>query len=194
MNTQHDDFENYLRRFRLRPVETQFLLVRPARNFRRWWVGGVAAGIIVASVAVMVTTRAGRPAIPKAEPSAASIPAAPSTPAPVVSVPPTPPPSKPRPVPEIPRPKAPEPPTIVTLPPPLEAQAPQTEQPQTEGQKIFERVCSACHDLGAAAGLRFSTRAEYESYISMKRPKGVRISDEELPILADYLFQRFGKR
>jgi hypothetical protein len=59
---------------------------------------------------------------------------------------------------------------------------------------LFRFSKQTCHDLGAAAGLRFSTSAEYESYISMKRPKGVRISDEELPILADYLFQRFGKR
>jgi mono/diheme cytochrome c family protein len=193
MNDQNEDFENYLRQFRLRPSETRFILGRPANNgFPRWWVFGIGAGISAAAVAIWISARvsvpvpAPAPAIERPQPPATAIAAAPSAlpsePESSVVVPP--PPRKRTPKVSPPLPKV----------APAEVEVPQQQPPQTEGQKIFERACSACHSLDISAGLHFSTRAEYESYVRGKRPKGLGVSDEELPILVDYLFNRFGKK
>ena len=188
MNDQNEDFENYLRQFRLRPAGKQFLFPRAANRLRRWWTYGITAAITAAAVIAMIETRKTVSTTEKPQPPVAPVPVTPSVSLPVAAPSPV---REPAPKPS--RPRAPEPPTIVPQPAAAKLERFQTQTPETKGQEVFERVCSACHDLNAASTLRLSTRADYESYVSMKRSKGARLSEEEFPILVDYLFQRFGK-
>lgn len=188
MSDPDEDFENYLRQFRLRPPDARAPFARPAARLRIWWISGIIAALAGAAIITVLKTQATIPDIENQAPPTAPVTSSPSpsTPAPAFSPLPEPPPrvSHPR----VSKPK-------VVVPQAATAIAPvQAPPPENKGQQIFERVCSACHDLGAANTLRLATRADYESYVAMKRSKGAQLSDEEFPILVDYLFQRFGKK
>jgi len=111
MNDQNEDFDNYLRQFRLRPASMRVLFPRPANRFRRWWISGITAAIAAAAVIAMIETRTTIPAVEKPRPPAASVPATPSVSPPVAAPSPV---REPAPKPS--RSRAPEPQTIVPQP------------------------------------------------------------------------------
>lgn len=187
MSDPNEDFENYLRQFRLRPSDPRALFSRPAIRLRGWWISGGIAAIAAIAVIAVVKTQTPVPEIerPAAAPAAASPPV--STPAPAY-------PASPEPAPRTSRRPTSKPKAAAPEPASATVGRFQTPPAENRGQKIFERVCSACHDLDAANTLHLATRGDYESYVAMKRAKGAQVTDEEFPVLVDYLFQRFRKK
>jgi hypothetical protein len=88
-------------------------------------------------------------------------------------------------------------------PPPGQAQQPVSppEQPQQSakasdvaGREILGRACSLCHLSDVVSTQHFPTKEGYAALVSGEVAKGAPVSNEDFPILVDYLFDNFGKK
>jgi cytochrome c5 len=78
--------------------------------------------------------------------------------------------------------QAPRPPVQFTLLPP------------GEGKVILDRACGACHRAAAVGSYHYATRAQYAEVVSRMIAKGAQISEQEAPVLTDYLFDNLGAK
>lgn len=61
------------------------------------------------------------------------------------------------------------------------------------GRKLFEDVCSLCHDL-QRAGSRNMSKEEWSGFIKGMLSEGAPLTDEEFSLLVDYLAENFGNK
>lgn len=76
-------------------------------------------------------------------------------------------------------------------PPPVQARRPRvlfTLLPPGEGKVILDRACDACHRAAAVGLYHYATRAEYAEVVSRMIAMGAQVSEQEAPVLTDYLF------
>jgi hypothetical protein len=73
MNDQNEDFENYLRQFRLRPAGKRVLFPLATNRFRRWWIYSITGAITATAVIGMIETRRAIPTTEKTQPAAAPV-------------------------------------------------------------------------------------------------------------------------
>ena len=76
---------------------------------------------------------------------------------------------------------------------PLLAQAPRprarfTLLPPGAGKVILDRACDACHRAAAVGAYHYATRAQYAEVVSRMIAMGAPVSEQEAPVLTDYLF------
>jgi cytochrome c5 len=60
--------------------------------------------------------------------------------------------------------------------------------PPGEGKVILDRACDACHRAAAVGLYHYATRAEYAEVVSRMIAMGAQVSEQEAPVLTDYLF------
>ena len=65
--------------------------------------------------------------------------------------------------------------------------------PEGEGSETFVGVCSACHEVGYATGMR-QTRDEWKDVVAKMVDRGALVTDEDAKVIVDYLTAHFGKR
>jgi hypothetical protein len=85
MNDQNEDFENYMRQFRLRPAGKRVLFPLATNRLRRWWIYSITAAITASAVIGMIETRRAIPTIEKTQPAAAPVAANPPVSPPVAA-------------------------------------------------------------------------------------------------------------
>jgi competence protein ComEA len=68
--------------------------------------------------------------------------------------------------------------------------APGEGLPEGPGRDVTVRACTPCHEGRRAASVRL-TREGWAAVIESMRARGARVSDEEFPIVLDYLFSNF---
>ena len=103
---------------------------------------------------------------------------------------------------DFPKPKKTQPSNTATQPqsvgpPPLQVPAPQvrfTLLPPGEGKVILDRACGACHRAASVGGYHYATRAEYAEVVSRMITKGAQVSEQEAPVLTDYLFDNLATK
>ena len=61
--------------------------------------------------------------------------------------------------------------------------------PPGEGRVILDRACDACHRAASVGLYHYATRAQYAEVVSRMIAKGAEVSDQEAPVLTDYLFE-----
>jgi cytochrome c5 len=206
MDWQDNEFEGFLKRFRLReprplPIAQEFRVVRSRR------VRIAAAAVLVVAVgasAAIVRQYVVTPAPLAQEPLIHTGPVAPvSPPLPVVPIPPPP-------VPSVasvkPDPRPPEPLKQLTkVMPPLEAQdaGPLSnprptfdivEVEEDQGRRLFFDACGSCHDAELTATSRFDSPQEYAPLVERMVGRGASVSEQQMPVLLDYLFKTYGNR
>jgi cytochrome c5 len=82
-------------------------------------------------------------------------------------------------------------------PPPVQARRQQarfTLLPPGEGKVILDRACGACHRAAAVGLSHYATRGEYAEVISRMIAMGAQVSEQEAPVLTDYLFDNLGPK
>lgn len=103
----------------------------------------------------------------------------------------------PRITPAVPKPEQ-QPRTVAATKPrppdPLPAQTPRRQVrftlfPPGEGRVILDRACAACHRVASVGLYHYATRAQYAAMVSRMIAKGAQVSEEEAPVLTDYLFR-----
>ena len=63
--------------------------------------------------------------------------------------------------------------------------------PEAPEKKLVNTVCSGCHDLGTAIGVK-RTPAGWKEIVEQMADRGARASDEELAAITAYLAKYFG--
>lgn len=61
--------------------------------------------------------------------------------------------------------------------------------PPGEGKVILDRACGACHRAASVGLYHYATRAQYAEVVSRMIAMGAEVSEQEAPILTDYLFE-----
>jgi competence protein ComEA len=69
--------------------------------------------------------------------------------------------------------------------------AAQDELPQGKGKETLENTCTECHGLDKVLS-QLRSRERWRAIAVAMRSKGATMSDSELDILVDYLFEYFG--
>jgi quinoprotein glucose dehydrogenase len=64
-------------------------------------------------------------------------------------------------------------------------------KPKARGKAEYERICSACHDLGAGTANR-RTRAQWAAVVEDMAAMGAGGTKAELRLVVDYLTANFG--
>ncbi|HYR92217.1 MAG TPA: hypothetical protein VE422_49690 [Terriglobia bacterium] len=68
----------------------------------------------------------------------------------------------------------------------------QAQLPDDPGKKILEGACTACHNLDRIVSKQYD-KDSWEGIVQSMRDKGASVSDDEAPLLVDYLAKNFGK-
>jgi cytochrome c5 len=71
------------------------------------------------------------------------------------------------------------------------ALAQEVQLPEGEGKKIVEEKCQACHDLTYITKQHL-TKDEWTDMIKIMVASGASVTDQEIPIVAEYLTKNFG--
>lgn len=82
---------------------------------------------------------------------------------------------------------------IPSAAPQAQAQAPVLSgagMPDGAGKDEMVRACAPCHEARRAASVRL-TRAGWIAVVENMRARGAKVSDEELPVIVDYLATHF---
>ena len=82
-------------------------------------------------------------------------------------------------------------PSPVTGPPANQAPRPRVQftlLPPGEGKVILDRACGACHRAASVGSYHYATRAQYAEVVSRMIAMGAQVSEQEAPVLTDYLF------
>jgi hypothetical protein len=82
-------------------------------------------------------------------------------------------------------------------PPAFQAPRPRVQftlLPPGEGKVILDRACGACHRAAAVGSYHYATRAQYAEVVSRMIAMGAQISEQEAPVLTDYLFDNLGAK
>jgi cytochrome c5 len=213
MDWQDNEFEGFLKRFRLResrplPIAQD---VRSVRNPRAHLTKIAAAAVLVVAVgasAAIVRQYAVKQDALKQEPLIVgydySVPTAPGSPPPaVVLIPPPPVPATPSVKPD-PRPKEPLKQLTKVIPAVETQEAPPLSNPkpgfdiieveEDPGRRLFFDACGSCHDAELTASSRFESREEYASLVERMVGRGASVSEPQMPVLLDYLFKTYGER
>jgi hypothetical protein len=66
--------------------------------------------------------------------------------------------------------------------------------PPGEGKMILDRACGACHRAAAVGSYHYATRAQYAEVVSRMIAMGAQISEQEAPVLTDYLFDNLAAK
>ena len=66
--------------------------------------------------------------------------------------------------------------------------------PPGEGKVILDRACGACHRAAAVGSYHYATRAQYAEVVSRMIAMGAQVSEQEAPVLTDYLFDNLGAK
>jgi hypothetical protein len=66
--------------------------------------------------------------------------------------------------------------------------------PPGEGKVILDRACGACHRAAAVGSYHYATRAQYAEVVSRMIAMGAQISEQEAPVLTDYLFDNLAAK
>jgi len=77
------------------------------------------------------------------------------------------------------------------VPPSVLAPRPQarfTLLPPGAGKVILDRACDACHRAASVGAYHYATRAQYAEVVSRMIAMGAQLSEQEAPVLIDYLF------
>lgn len=116
-------------------------------------------------------------------------------PPPVIEAPPSvtsasPKPTKARPSRTAIQPQAAAPPPVQPLPPRVQF----TLLPPGEGKVILDRACGACHRAAAVGAYHYATRAQYAEVVSRMIAMGAEVSEQEAPVLTDYLFDNLAAK
>jgi hypothetical protein len=192
MDWHDNEFENFLKKFRLRePKELPMLENTNIIDTHRAKIAAAAALIVaIGASAVIVRQLAVResPApIAKLRVEAK----APSTPPAESPVPAPPAPELPEALaPSVkldPKPKEPLKQLTVVVPP-----LPQAGEGAKSGREIADKACSTCH-AAQFDNARYETPEEYKSLIDRMVGYGAAVTPAETTLLRDYLFRNFGK-
>jgi hypothetical protein len=82
-------------------------------------------------------------------------------------------------------------------PPAVQAPRPRVQftlLPPGEGKIILDRACGACHRAAAVGSYHYATRSQYAEVVSRMIAKGAEVSEQEAPVLTDYLFDNLGAK
>jgi hypothetical protein len=66
--------------------------------------------------------------------------------------------------------------------------------PPGEGKVILDRACGACHRAAAVGSYHYATRAQYAEVVLRMIAMGAQISEQEAPVLTDYLFDNLAAK
>jgi cytochrome c5 len=66
--------------------------------------------------------------------------------------------------------------------------------PPGEGKVILDRACGACHRAASVGLYHYATRAQYAEVVSRMIAKGAEVSEQEAPVLTDYLFKNLAAK
>jgi hypothetical protein len=101
-------------------------------------------------------------------------------------------PPKPAPTPE-PRQPTPEPQPKTQPTPEPQPKTPEPEPQKHPGQPIFDRTCTTCHGPDAMKSQTSTQRSDYADMVSRMTAIGATVSEQEFPLLVDYLWITFGR-
>ena len=68
----------------------------------------------------------------------------------------------------------------------------QAQVPDEPGKKILEGACTACHNLDRIVSKQYD-KDSWDGIVQSMRDKGATVSDDEAPVLVEYLAKNFGK-
>jgi cytochrome c5 len=66
--------------------------------------------------------------------------------------------------------------------------------PPGEGKVILDRACGGCHRAASVGSYHYATRAQYAEVVSRMIAMGAQVSEQEAPVLTDYLFENLGAK
>ena len=81
--------------------------------------------------------------------------------------------------------------------PPVQAPRPRVQftlLPPGEGKVILDRACGACHRAAAVGFYHYASRAQYAEVVSRMISMGAPVSEQEAPVLTDYLFDNLAAK
>jgi mono/diheme cytochrome c family protein len=207
MDWQNDEFENLLRKFRLReprplapeqPAGTRLYRMKIAAAAALVVAIGASAAIVQRLTVKDVAVVEQPTEVPSTLVNEASIAATDSVTS--TSIPPVPQPKTPSIKLD---PKAQDPLTQLTMvvpaPPqdagPLSKQDPpqQTGQEEDKGHRAFTAACGSCHAAAAVDTSHFETRQEYVVLVDRMVSLGAAVSPQEAAAIVDYIFKTYGK-
>jgi len=211
MDWQNDEFESFLRKFRLR--EARPLTLEHPSSSPRYRVKIAAAAALIfaigASAAIVrqLTLKKEAPAAVPTAPEAFTGPVA-VTPAP---------PLPPVPQPQTPSvkmdPKAKDPllqlTKVIPPPPVLQDEGPLSKQEplplqieftnafkggEDEQRKLFNNACGSCHAVNVVENTSYQTRQEYAAMVDRMAAIGAAVSPQEASAIVDYIFRTYGRK
>jgi cytochrome c5 len=68
----------------------------------------------------------------------------------------------------------------------------QAQLPDEPGKKILDGACTACHNLDRIVSKQYD-KDSWDGIVQSMRDKGATVSDDEAPVLVEYLTRNFGK-
>ena len=86
---------------------------------------------------------------------------------------------------------------LAAVPPPVQPPRRRmlfTTLPPGEGRVILDRACDACHRAASVGLYHYATRAQYAEVVSRMIAKGAEVSEQEAPVLTDYLFKNLAAK
>jgi len=197
MADPNEEFEAFLRQFRLREIRPLSDAASPRSGWTARWTIAAAAALFAVVISFAAAQRVMRresvTTPPRAETPTAAKESAPAPPPPVQVVR----------EPQVKAPPAPTKPSVAVQQPPAEPPAsppagdpPPNSREDDEGKATLQHVCGACHSTDVVTNLHFSTRQEYADVISGEKAKGfgVSYSDKDFQSLVDYLFNTYGDK
>jgi len=66
--------------------------------------------------------------------------------------------------------------------------------PPGAGKVILDRACDACHRAASVGAFHYATRAQYAAVVSRMIAMGAQVSEQEAPVLTDYLFDNLAAK
>lgn len=88
-------------------------------------------------------------------------------------------------------------PQVAAAPPPVQTPRRRllfTILPPGEGKVILDRACGACHRAASVGLYHYATRAQYAAVVSRMIAMGAEVSEQEAPVLTDYLFKNLAAK
>jgi cytochrome c553 len=197
MDWQDNEFEGFLKRFRLREPRPLTIAqdVRRVRSHRRKIAAAAVLMVAIGASAAIVRQYAVKPETLKQEPP---IVGPIEVPLPLPPVPETS--SKPD-----PRPPEPLKQLTKVIPAAETQDAGPLSNPkptfddiiqveEDPGRRLFFEACVSCHDADLTATSRFESRDEYAALVERMVGRGASVSEQQLPLVVDYLFRTYGTR
>ena len=62
------------------------------------------------------------------------------------------------------------------------------------GKAILEQACTSCHGLDGMKNHVYTNKDDYKSLVQSMIGNGATVSNDQLPVLVDYLFKIYGKK